>query len=125
MKTSIIFLFILGGSLSGGGGSSTDIFQLDPNTEEWIPYGNMRVRRQKHAVELVNYADFGTYCQPKTGEFPSTVCKKECNIFLQPLTGTQSYQIQWRTLNFATSAGAMNRFAPTKVAKFNVRHCIS
>ena len=31
--------------------------------------------------------------------------------------------VQSRTLNFATSAGAMNRFAPTKVAKFNVRHC--
>ena len=81
MKTSIIFLFILGGSLSGGGGSSTDIFQLDPNTEEWIPYGNMRVGRQKHAVELVNYADFSTNCQPETGEFHSTVCKKECDIF--------------------------------------------
>ena len=32
--------------------------------------------------------------------------------------------LQSRTLNFATSAGAMNRFAPTKVAKFNVRDCI-
>ena len=37
------------------------------------------------------------------------------NIFLH---------IQSRTLNFAISAGAMNRFAPTKVAKFNVRDCI-
>ena len=33
--------------------------------------------------------------------------------------------IQSRTLNFATSAGAMNRFAPTKVAKFKVRDCIN
>ena len=32
-------------------------------------------------------------------------------------------EIQSRTLNFATSAGAMNRFAPTKVAKFKVRDC--
>ena len=31
--------------------------------------------------------------------------------------------IQSRTLNFAISAGAMNRFAPTKVARFNVRDC--
>ena len=31
--------------------------------------------------------------------------------------------VQSRTLNFATSAGAMNRFAPTKVAKFKVRDC--
>ena len=34
-----------------------------------------------------------------------------------------STDIQSRTLNFATSAGAMNRFAPTKVAKFKVRDC--
>ena len=31
--------------------------------------------------------------------------------------------VQSCTLNFATSAGAVNRFAPTKVAKFKVRDC--
>ena len=63
--------------MSGGedGGSSTDIFQLDPETETWRHYGNMSVSRQKHAVELVNFADYSSYCQPptpgNTGEFPS------------------------------------------------------
>ena len=33
--------------------------------------------------------------------------------------------LQSRNLNFATSAGAMNRFAPTKVAKFKLRDCRS
>ena len=65
-----------------GESSTTEIFQLDPKTETWRHYGNMNVRRQKHAVELVNYADFSTYCQPETtttatttpaptGDFPS------------------------------------------------------
>ena len=31
--------------------------------------------------------------------------------------------IQSRNLNFVTSAGAMNRFAPTKVTKFKLRDC--
>ena len=54
--------------MSGGedGASSTEIFQLDPNTEKWLHYGNMSVSRQKHAVELVNYADFSKYCQLQT-----------------------------------------------------------
>ena len=33
--------------------------------------------------------------------------------------------LQSRTLNFATSAGAMNRFALTKVPKFKLRDCIT